>query len=112
MEKKLLFDPNDLTSLKLCLNAKSRLELIFSSEAEGARIRSGQKWAKEGERCSKFFLGLEKQRSNDNTIFNIETQSNPSRFSSDPLEILNTIKTYFKNVYSISPVSNTNDAIF
>ena len=112
LEKKLLFDPNDLTSLKLCLNAKSRLELIFSSEAEGARIRSGQKWAKEGERCSKFFLGLEKQRSNDNTIFNIETQSNPSRFSSDPLEILNTIKTYFKNVYSISPVSNTNDAIF
>ena len=112
LEKKLLFDPNDLTSLKLCLNAKSRLELILSSGAEGARIRSGQKWAKEGERCSKFFLGLEKQRSNDNTIFNIETQSNPSRFSSDPLEILNTIKTYFKNVYSISPVSNTNDAIF
>ena len=54
LEKKLLFDPNDLTSLKLCLNAKSRLELILSSEAEGARIRSGQKWAKECERC--FFL--------------------------------------------------------
>ena len=41
LENKLSYDPNDLSSLRLCVNAKTKLELILTSEAEGAKIRSG-----------------------------------------------------------------------
>ena len=115
LEKSLSLNPSDLNSLKAYTDAKCQLELLIASEAEGARIRSGQKWALEGEKCSKFFLSLEKQRSNSNTLFKIENQSCPQGYTSDPIEILDTIQSYFKNVYSIPTnrgFSDTQDEIF
>ena len=50
---------------------KNKLEIINIKEADGARIRAGQKWAQEGERCTKYFLNLEKRRSNSNTIYSL-----------------------------------------
>ena len=75
-------------------------------ETEGARIRSGQKWAQEGEKCSKFFLNLEKQRSNSNTIFKIENIDCSSGFSQSPQDILRVIRSHFKSVYSLPPSTN------
>ena len=52
--------PNETTFINISLD-----------EAEGAKIRSGIKWAEESEKCTKFFLNLEKNRADDNTIFQL-----------------------------------------
>ena len=98
LEKHLIAFPSDKNSLKAYSDCKTKLELQLVHETEGARIRCGQKWAQEGEKCSKFFLNLEKQRSNSNTIFSLENESSPSGLTHDPKVILELIKTHFKNV--------------
>ena len=60
-----LTDENDIVEYN---KLKQRLEIIEIGETEGARLRAGQKWIEEGEKCNKFFLNLEKQRAEDNTI--------------------------------------------
>ena len=41
---------------------ESELENLYASEAKGAQVRSRVKWIEEGEKNTKFFLGLEKSR--------------------------------------------------
>ena len=68
-------------------------------ETEGARIRAGQKWAQEGEKCTKFFLNLEKQRSNSNTIFSLE--DNSKKVLNNPADILDFLKLHFEALYGV-----------
>ena len=41
---------------------KNRLEEIYDIKLQGAKIRSKSEWYEFGEKLSKFFLNLEKQR--------------------------------------------------
>ena len=68
LESVLSNHPNDEESIKKLSTLKTSFELFEINEAEGARIRSGQKWAQDGEKCTKYFLNLEKHRSNCNTL--------------------------------------------
>ena len=43
-------------------NIKDKIEEIYGTKAEGARIRSKCSWYEEGKKSSKFFLNLEKRR--------------------------------------------------
>ena len=43
-------------------NIKDKIEEIYRTKAEGARIRSKCSWYEEGKKSSKFFLNLEKRR--------------------------------------------------
>ena len=113
LERHITIFPSDEDALKAYNLAKNKFELNLILETEGARIRSGQKWAQDGEKCSKYFLNLEKQRSNCNTIFNIENHDCPAGFSKSPLDILTVIRNHFKSVYS-SPTDSdiTHDNVF
>ena len=115
LERYLISFPEDEVAIKAYNEAKTKLELFLVTETEGARIRSGQKWVQDGEKCSKLFLNLEKQRSNANTLFVIENVNDNSKsYSTNPHEILNAIKNHFKGVYS-SPITcnqQTNDSTF
>ena len=51
-ENSLMHSPDDEQTLRDYSRAKAKYEIIEISEAEGARIRSGQKWAQEGEKCT------------------------------------------------------------
>ena len=113
LERHLASFPDDAHAIKSYSDYKTKLELHLVRETEGARIRSGQKWAQEGEKCSKFFLNLEKQRANSNTIFVLEDRDCRSGFARDPHTILELIKTNFENLYSLSGGSNpTYDDVF
>ena len=89
---------------------KHELELILMNETEGAIIRSRQKWAEEGEKCSKYFLNLEKQRSNMNTIFRLKSEKSSSIIS-DCEGITAEIKNHFQSLYKYQPV-NENSLFF
>ena len=47
---------------------KSDLELIYHHIAEGVRLRTKCDWYEHGEKSTKLFLNLEKQRGNQNRI--------------------------------------------
>ena len=103
IKKSLSRDPNcENTSQKYIeINIRQKLELIIMAETEGARIRSGQKWAEEGEKCTKYFLNLEKQRSKANTIF-ILNNHNTNKCIKKSDEILSEIANHFENIYKTS----------
>ena len=76
---------------------KKKLEIININEAEGARIRAGQKWAQEGEKCTKYFLNLEKHRSNSNIIFSLVGET--GEVIRDPGDILESVRSHFQKIY-------------
>ena len=86
LEKLLISSPGDEVALQRHSELQQKLEIITIKETEGARIRAGLKWAQEGEKCNKYFLNLEKQRANNNTIFSIRDEAN--NLLTDPHEIL------------------------
>ena len=97
LNKHLSHFPDDKEAIKMYGDLKNKLEIINIKEADGARIRAGQKWAQEGERCTKYFLNLEKQRSNSNTIYSLVDGSGDQIH--DPAAILECIKSHFEDVY-------------
>ena len=98
-ETSLTKDPDDVKTIEKYSHIKQQLEIILTAETEGARIRAGQKWAEEGEKCTKYFLNLEKQRSNNNTLFKLK-KDNSNEIITSCDEILSEIATHFSNLYS------------
>ena len=72
IEEQLTKNPNDTETVDKYNKLKQELDIFIIAETEGARIRSRQKWAEEGEKCTKYFLNLEKQRQNSNTIYRVK----------------------------------------
>ena len=99
-ESYLAMHPDDSETLDKYLKAKSKFELILINESEGARIRAGQKWAQDGEKNTKLFLNLEKQRSNNSTIFKIQNDKEHNIILQDPHDILDYVKEHFENLYT------------
>ena len=85
---------------------KQQLEIIIMAETEGARVRSGQKWAEEGEKCTIFFLNLEKQRSNNNTIFKL-LNNETKEVSNSNDNILSCLANHFKTLYACPKLNST-----
>ena len=56
IEKKLIINPDDSETVEKYNKVKQELEVIIIKETDGARLRSGQKWAEEGEKCTKYFF--------------------------------------------------------
>ena len=79
---------------------KNDLELIYNHIAEGIRIRSKCNYYEQGEKSTKFFLHLEKQRSNQNRIqklIALEKEIN------NETEILNQIKLFYETLIKTLP---------
>ena len=59
--------------------------LLESKQAKGAKIRANIKWDLEGEKCSKtFFKVLERQNMQNQTISELYTDEQKSKYSSNP----------------------------
>ena len=54
-------------------SVKNELDKIYDHIAEVIRIRSKSDWYEPGEKSTKFFLNLEKQRRSQNTIKKLVT---------------------------------------
>ena len=79
-------------------NVKKELRDIEDLELQGAIIRSKTQWHEEGERNTKYFLGLEKQRSNKKTMKKLEYEN--GKTTTDPIEILNAQTDFYRTLYS------------
>ena len=78
-------------------NIENKLENLYKDEAKGAQVRSRVKWIEEGERNTKFFLGLEKSRQTKKNISALKNQQ--GKIVKDSSEILKLEKAFYENLY-------------
>ena len=101
LEKKIIVNPNDEGVQKEILNVKNQLEILAMEKARGAQIRSRIKWIEDGEKNTKYFLGLEKTRGNKNTMTSIRKDN--GTVETDQSNILREQYQYFSKVYNQTP---------
>ena len=81
------------------LNAKIvELENIYLHEAKGAQIRSRAQWVEEGEKNTKYFLGLEKHNGKKRQIKSLRRSN--GAYATSTSEILNEETKPFENLHS------------
>jgi len=91
---------------------KQRLKSMEDEIIRGQIIRSKVQWYEEGERSTKYFLGLEKQRSIKKHVQKLELPN--GRITTEAGEILKTAAEFYKQLYK-SEVNNrdmTYDSVF
>ena len=71
---------------------------MYIDKTKGAQIRSRIKWFEEGEKNTKFFLGLEKSRQTKKTITALKDDD--GNIHEDPETILQLCRQYYQNLYS------------
>ena len=76
---------------------EKELENIYITGTKGAQIRSRVKWIEEGEKNTKFFLGLEKSRQIKKNILALRNDENT--VVTNQSEILKMEKIYYENLY-------------
>ena len=87
---------NDLLVQKKKIEAE--INVYYEQKTKGDYIRSRAKWITNGEIGSKYFLGLEKKRQNDNVIKKLKTLDNQIVFSDN--EILKEAHRFHTDLYS------------
>ena len=92
---------DDINSLKEEINIiEEKLGKLYDSKTKGAQIRSRIKWVEEGEKNTKFFLGLEKARQTRKTITALRDKEGV--IHTHPTEILNIEKEFYEEIYKSS----------
>ena len=89
-------------------NLKSDLELIYDHIAEAVRLRSKCDWYEQGEKSTKFFLNLEKQRGNQNRTRKLIVNE---KEIDNETEILNQIKLFYKTLFQKPSLKYSTDDI-
>ena len=98
LENQLANDIDNLEIQNKVVSLKKKLELFNIEKTEAARIRSKTKWIEEGEKCSAYFLSLEKSRALSSTVFRLK--NNDDSYTTDENEIVETFAKHFSNVYN------------
>ena len=78
------------------------MDEILEYKFRGAQIRARAQRDKEGEKCSKFFLSLEKSKQANNAIACLKENN---REYSNTSDILRIISFFYKELYTSNPKS-------
>lgn len=89
--------PTDINLIGSREEIKLLLDFYEQTKLKSAQTRSKEKWIEEGERNTKYFLGLEKSRANAKLFPNIELDNGD--IIVDQFDILKTQKNYYENIY-------------
>ena len=84
------------------LKVKTKLEKIYQNESKGAGIRARVKWIEQGERSTKYFLGLEKSRVRKKEIKQLKSQ-NGKRTIRKQEEIIKEVRKFYSQLYDNEP---------
>jgi hypothetical protein len=78
-------------------DTKLALDIYSLHEATGAQTRARAKWIQDGERNTKYFIGLEKSRSDAKIITSLKNSE--GQICSHPLDIMNVQLDFYKSLY-------------
>ena len=108
-ERKLLTNPEDQTAQENLIKAKQKMEILQVDKTRGAQVRARIKWIEEGERNTKYFCSLEKNRGKKKVMTRLRTTT--GEVTTNQREILQEQVTFYKNLYNQSPtIKDVEDA--
>jgi len=90
--------------------AKQDTELYYWEKTQGSILRSKCQIYEEGEKSTKFFLGLEKKRAINGTIDMLKVDDNTE--VNDYNDVLSEIKKFYKNLFSKKDLDNSGTSVF
>ena len=100
-------DNNQIERLMLQqINFKNQVEVAYAAKDRGCHIRVRAKWVEEGEKNSKYFLGLEKKRQTNNIITTVKNKSGHNVYKKE--EIIKEVVQFYENLYSPSEIHENN----
>ena len=108
IESALSKNPENEVLLREREHLKMKIEIIEKERTDGAKLRSKQLWIDHGDKASKYFLNLEKQRSGSKLILNLELEN--GEVITDQHEILKAQREYYKELYSKESQNENIDA--
>ena len=103
LEEAVAYNPLDQEKWNDIAKCKAELEIIEMERAKGAQIRSQIKYIEQGEKCTKYFLTLEKIRSENNTITRIKNRE--GNITTNETKILEEISSKYNERYNKSKLS-------
>ena len=99
LEKQMVNSPSiSDTLVAVYEGAKTDLENLYNYIADGAILRSKVHWYEEGEKCSKYFLSLEKRNKTSSCICKLLTENGQE--IANPEHIRKQIKSFYENLYT------------
>ena len=98
LEKDHISNPDNNEILNKISQAKAELEIYEIEKTRGAQIRARIKDIEEGEKCSKYFLAVEKFNANNNTIKEVRTTTGEKILGE--VNIVEEIGNQFKKRYN------------
>lgn len=104
LNEAIIKDPTNIEHCRKIEALKKEGGIFELNKARGAQIRSRMKWIEEGEQNTKFFLGLEKNRSGNNTIKRLKQDGHNVNAAplTDPVDIVDHIRTYYEKLQSLN----------
>ena len=94
----LLTSPANRTLMYLRNEITNDIQAIYDEKARQSLFRSRLKWSEEGEKCTKYFFAIEKERYNRKTMSLIKDES--GQWISDGDKILAEQAKFYRNLYS------------
>ena len=110
-EIKLLEEANDIYRSELSesriTQLKNEMQEIYEEKCNGILTRAKVRWLKEGEKNTKYFIGLEKRNYLNKNISQLITKE--EKFITNAKEILKEQKQFYQNLYSNKHVNLDNE---
>ena len=99
LEKKINVNEQNIKLENYYARVREKLEHVYKIEAKGAGIRSRVRWMEEGEKNTKYFLGLEKNNIKKKEIRQIKSE-NGNRVLKKHEEIMKEVRRYYAQLYN------------
>lgn len=90
-------DKDPKHSIEKYLKVKSKLDSYEQNQCKGAITRSRAEYAMRGEKCTGYFLGLEKRK--QERVYIEELENEDGETINDFVDIIDTVGTFYKNLF-------------
>ena len=98
LERELANNISDTLLQKEVHLVKNKLEILNLEKANAAKLRAKIQWIEDGEKCTKFFLALEKHRGVSNTVYQIKDKNGILKTRGS--EIVSVFAEHFSQVFT------------
>ena len=109
LESKFQENPSEVLHNNI-FEVKTELEQELEKKTKGALVRSRARWYEEGERSSKYFLGMEKRNYSNKCINRIKLDD--ESITADRKQIIEQVNRFYKKLYTTVQPETNNEKFF
>lgn len=99
----------DDTQRPLVINLEEQIKMLNVQETKAYQVRTKVQYREEGERLTKYFINLEKQRGANTSLDNVLTDD--GNLLKEPDEVLQAAASFYNDLYTAEPVDRRAQSI-